>query len=120
MRGLVIKNNVVINTIIIDPNFIPSYVAATGYDSVVDASKYTPAPDIGWTYTGSNFSPPAVAPISPVQSTLPLYSTLTSFPISAQTGAQVIAEDTGIMYEFINSIWVPIAGPGVNLSGVNL
>jgi len=45
-----------------------------------------------------------------------IYSTFSAFPLSAPTGTLAVAADTGIVYEFNGTVWVPVGGPSVLLS----
>lgn len=52
-----IKNGVVVNTIVADDDFIDQI--EDQYDHCVDTSDMIQRPPIGWSYDGSNFTPPA-------------------------------------------------------------
>ena len=45
-----------------------------------------------------------------------VYANLAAFPVSASPGTLGVAQDTGIVYEFIVSTWQAVAGPGSVLS----
>jgi hypothetical protein len=47
---------------------------------------------------------------------VPIYSTISSFPLGAATGALGVAADTGIIYEFNGASWIVSGGSGVMLS----
>lgn len=51
-----VKNGLVVNTIVADPDFI-SHIKDQ-YDHCIQVSDDPGNPSIGWSYDGSSFSPP--------------------------------------------------------------
>lgn len=77
-----VKNGVVVNTIVADADFIA--LIQSQYDHCVQITNEPGSPSMGWTYDGTSFSPPT--PPTP----LPLNQQYTQ----AQYGQMLIAEFT--------------------------
>ncbi len=51
-----INGGIVVNTIVAEPDFISNL--ENDFDSIVEISQDPGSPGIGWSYDGSNFTPP--------------------------------------------------------------
>lgn len=55
-----ITNNMVVNTIVADPTFLP--VIAGDYDTIARIDNDPTRPGVGWSYVGGVYAPPPDAP----------------------------------------------------------
>ena len=79
-----IKNNTVVNTIVLDDaSLLPLFQAdqnGNPYDSVIQIDNITPQPAIGWWFDNVNWNPPVVAP--PAQALVDIYTAIVQSAIT--------------------------------------